>query len=98
MDSISENLFPDHYNSAPTVHIERNEQFVCDVLTELGEINENNKYCRITDLTQFEDFTLNHYKPLDDAGLEEMSKKLGIPLTYEMTLAEAAVQLSQKKP
>ena len=67
------------------------------IIVALEGVNKTYKEALITDLCTFRDFSYNPYKPLDKTALKKISNVLGIDLSFDMKLADAARQICEKR-
>ena len=84
-NKITKNSWPDSF--ASTYGIEQYEQQVVNILSALGEINEDFKYAFVTDLSRFECFDINKDE------LKFISSELGFDLTLKCKIIDVAEKM-----
>ena len=89
--------FPRAPEWASTEILRKYHKGVVLILDALASVNETYKQALITDLCTFRAFSYNPYKPLDKTALKKVSSVLGIDLSFDMKLADAARQICEKR-
>ena len=87
-NEVMQNSWPDSF--ASTYGIEKYEQQVVNILSALGEFNEDYKYAFVTDLSKFECFDINKDQ------LKLVSGELGFNLTLKCKIVDIAEEMFKK--